>query len=253
MSQLFTPLRRLSALLRLGKGKVRETDWWGVLVELMVVVVGILIAFELSNWGERRQRASQEQHLLQRIEEEARGDYNQLELIRDQHLQSVENYRLLDAAVRNPRAHDQYHQRGDAQCNLLRLPAVQRHSAASGGLAAGERVEQISDEKLRILLRRADANRVFSDSQLGFFRESFQRYASVIEPHMPWRMGNDGPETFRCGVNIDTLRADPAAVALLPKLARDQAQFAHYRQQELVATKSVIERVSCLRVDTCNP
>jgi hypothetical protein len=246
-----TALQRISTLLSKGNGKLRSTDWWAVFIELVVVVVGILIAFELTNWGERRQRASQERQLWQRIEEEARGDYAVLEAARNQHLESVANYRLLARAVTDPVAHKAYHRQGDSQCNLLRLPAVQRHSAGAGGLAAGERAEQISDEKLRLLLRQADANRAFSDSQLVFFRQGFQRYAAVIEPHMPWQMGGGGADTFRCGVNVDTLRADPAAVALLPKLARDQAQFAHYRELELNATRAVIERVSCLRAGSC--
>ena len=251
MARPTTALQRIATALSHGKGKLRATDWWAVLVELTVVVVGILIAFELSNWGERRQRAFEERQLLQRIDEEARGDYAVLEFIRNEHLASVANYRLLARAVTDPVAHRQYHRRGDAQCNLLRLPAVQRHSAAAGGLAAGDRAEQISDERLRMLLRKADAQRVFSDSQLVYFRESFQRYAAVIEPHMPWQMGSGGANTFHCGVNIDTLRTDPTAVMLLPKLARDQAQFARYRQLELDATKAVLERVSCLRSGTC--
>ena len=251
MARPITALQRISNLLSHGRGKLRSTDWWAVGIELTVVVLGILIAFELANWGERRQRASEERQLLQRIEEEARGDYAVLDFIRNQHLESVENYRLLARAVTDATAHSHYHRRGDAQCNLLRLPAVRRHSSAAGGLAAGERIEQISDERLRHLLRQADASRAFADSQLDFFRNSFHRYSVVIEPHMPWQMGAAGAETFRCGVDIDTLRADPAAVALLPKLARDQAQIARYRTLELDATRAVVERVSCLRRGTC--
>jgi hypothetical protein len=249
VARSITALQRLGAALSHGRARARETDWWAVLVELVVVVVGILIAFELTNWGERRQRAENERELLQRIEEEARGDYAILKTARDDHLKSVANYRLLIHAINDPRSPDAYRRRGDAECNLLRLPAVQRQSAGTGALSGGERLELITDRKLRSLLRRADSYRTFADSQLVYFRQIFQRYGEVIEPHMPWSLGPNG--TYQCGVNLDTLRQDKAAVALLPKLARDQHRFSRYREYEMNATKKVIERVACLRSGAC--
>lgn len=251
MGRPITTLQRLGSALSRGRAKARNTDWWAVFIELAVVVVGILIAFELTNWGERRQRAENERELLQRIEEEARGDYAVLKQAHDEHLRSVANYHLLIRAVADPRAHNAYHQRGDAECNLLRLPAVQRQSADTGALSAGERLELINDRQLRQLLRRADSYRTFSDSQLTYFRQIFQRYGELIEPHMPWNIGPNG--TYQCGVKIDSLRRDQAAVALLPKLARDQSQFSRYRGYEMNATKRVIDRVTCLRSGACQP
>lgn len=249
MVRPITALQRLGHALSLGRTRVRGTDWWAVLIELLVVVIGILIAFQLTNWGERRKRAADERELLQRIEEEARGDYQILNVARADHLKSVANHRLLISAVNDPDAHRAYGRREDAECNLLRLPAVQRQSAGAGGLAAGERLDLITDRQLRTLLRRADAYRTFSDSQLVYFRQVFQRYGEVVEPHMPWNLGPNG--TYQCSVNIDSLRRDRAAVALLPKLARDQHQFSRYRGFEMDATKKVIDRVSCLRGGQC--
>ena len=241
--------RAAGSFLRRCRKHLGGIDWRAVLIELAVVVLGILIAFELTNWGERRERRQAEAQLLQRIEEEARGDLKALQIVRDEHLQSANNYRLLAQAVTDPQAHAAYHRRGQAQCNLLRLPAVPRQSAGAGGLAAGERLELVSDSQLRSLLRKADAYRSFSDGQLSFFRESFQRYSVQIEPHMVWRFA--GADVPVCGVNIDSLRADPKAIALLPKLARDQRQFARYRSAELQATAAVINRVACLRSGMC--
>ncbi len=66
---------------------------------------------------------------------------------------------------------------------------------------------------------------------------------------MPWSLGPNG--TYLCGVDIDSLRRDRTAVALLPKLARDQYQFSRYRRLEMDATKRVIDRVACLRSGAC--
>lgn len=249
MARIISPLQRISAAVASrGRDRLRSTDWWAVLVEIMVVVLGILIAFELQAWGNNRERHRNERALLQRIEEEAKGDYLAVRRIWQQHRESADNYRLLARAVTDPRAEAEYHRRGASGCNLLRLPAVRYASAGSGALGAGERLELISDRELRDRLRQADAERVFAESQLATFRDGFDRYAPLIEPHMQWAFT---PNEVACGVNIDSLRSDPQAIALLPKLSRDQKRFANYRAREGASTFAVLERVRCLRHDRC--
>jgi hypothetical protein len=250
MSRPVTALRRFStALVQGGRRKAAATDWWAVFVELVVVVVGILIAFELSNWGERRERRATEQLLLQRIDEEARGDLAALQDARGQSEQSASNARLLARAIGDPAARTAYARLGESQCNLLRLPAVRRHSSGSGGLAAGERLELISDLELRSRLRQADAERAFSDGQLDYFRQSFQRYSPLIEPHMPFTFDANG--NAACAVDIGRLAKDGEAVAILPKVYRDQSRFAEYRGKEIDSTRAVLDRVRCLRRASC--
>lgn len=248
MARSLSPLRRLSVALGRGRNRWRTTDWWTVFIEIGVVVLGILIAFELDDWGDSRQRQKDEQLVLQRLEEEAAGDYRAVHRIWLQHRESKQNYRLLARAVSDPVAHAAYHRQGAVGCNLLRLPAVRRASASLGALGAGERLELINDAPLRALLRTADAERSFADSQLAPFRDSFQRYAPTTERHMRWRFT---PQSESCGVDIDTLRSDREAIVLLPKLARDQRQFATYRAREGVAVQKVLRRVHCLRRASC--
>ncbi|QIK95132.1 hypothetical protein G7076_00295 [Sphingomonas sp. HDW15A] len=238
----YSPLHRLSrAILARGSEKLRGTDWWAVFVEIAIVVLGILIAFQLDSWGERREQRRAERLLWQRLAEETRNDIAVLDNVLGQHLESAENYRLLADAVANPGRQVDFDGRGRATCNLLRLPAVQRQSSGAIGQAAGSRLELISDPELRKLLRQADANRIFSDRQLDFFRANFLRYGDNIEPHMLWRFIDNGRTA--CRVNVDALRADSKAVALLPKLYRDQRQFARYRAYEVQSLRAVEKRV----------
>jgi hypothetical protein len=237
----YSPLHRLSrAILARGSEKVRGTDWWAVFVEITIVVLGILIAFQLNAWGERRSERKAEQVLLQRLAEEARIDIAALDNVIGQHLESAENYRLLADVVANPDRQNDFLERGRSGCNLLRLPAIQRQSSGAIGQASGERLELISDLKLRRLLHQADANRVFADRQLDFFRATFLRYSASIEPHMKWRFRGKGRTA--CRVDIDAMRSDQTAVALLPKLYRDHRQFARYRAFEAQSLRAVEKR-----------
>lgn len=238
----YSPLHRMSrAILARGSEKVRGTDWWAVFIEIAIVVLGILIAFQLDAWGDRRAERRAERVLLQRLAEETRNDIAVLDNVIGQHLESAENYRLLADAVANPGRQADFEKRGREGCNLLRLPAVQRQSSGAIGQAAGSRMDLIGDARLRKLLRQADAHRIFSDRQLDFFRANFLRYGESIEPHMLWRFAGKG--RTNCRVDVAALRADPQAVALLPKLYRDHRQFARYRAIEVHSLREVEKRV----------
>lgn len=242
----FSVLNRLSrAILARGREKVQETDWWAVMVEVAIVVLGILIAFQLDAWGDRRAQQRAEQQLWQRLAEETRTDIAALDNVIGEHLESAANYQLLAGAVSDERAHADYHRRGSIGCNLLRLPAVQRQSSGAIGQAAGARLDLITDPGLRRLLRLADARRIFSDRQLDFFRATFLGYGDRIEPHMHWMFNDQG--SVSCTVDIDRLRADQEAIALLPKLYRDQRRFARYRALEAQSLRAIERRVQQLQ------
>ena len=248
MVRPITSLHRLSQALAARTGaRVRTTDWWAVVVEIAVVVLGIIIAFELNEWDQRRQARQEAVQVLNHLSEETAADIAAISLILDGHQQSADNYRMLIAAMGDPAAAEAYRRRGDAGCNLLRLPAVRYHSPR--GLEAGERADLIDDARLRHLIRSADADRAFNDRQLDYFRDSFHRYSEVLEKYMEWRPTNAGE--FGCRVDIAALAADRAAVALLPKAGRDQLRFAVYRTRELASTQNVSRRARCLRERNC--
>lgn len=241
-------LHRLSGALL---GRARGTDWWMVAVEIAIVVFGILIAFQLDRWGDRRQQRRDEAQLMDQMAEEARIGSKALDFFAAQHRQSAAHVRELATALRDPAVAARYPRQGDG-CDLLRLPAVQRQSAGAIAQGAGPRIELIRDLKLRELLRAAESQRQFNDSQLGFFRANFLNYGERLEPHMRWTFTREGADV-NCAVDIAGLAADPAAVALLPKVARDQWRFAGYRDEERRYLDGIVTRVACLRAGTCRP
>ena len=253
MDRPHTLLQRLGAGLlgRTGE-RVRSTDWWMVFVEIAIVVLGILIAFQLDRWGDRRQARRDEQQLMAQIAEEARQGSRELNRFGDQHGVSAAHLRQLAAAVERPALSTPYPTLGDG-CDILRLPAVRRQSGGAIAQGAGPRIELLRDSKLRALLRRAESDRQFAERQLDFFRATFLNYGERIEPHMLWTFEDGAEDGVRCTVDIAGLRADSDAVALLPKVARDQLKFAEYRYQERDDLNEIVKRVSCLQSGRCSP
>ena len=54
-------------LLRSITKHVREQNWFAVALDFFIVVVGILIAFQITEWSEQRQEASLETTYLNRL------------------------------------------------------------------------------------------------------------------------------------------------------------------------------------------
>ena len=57
-------------LLRSITKHVKDQNWFAVLLDFLIVVVGILIAFQITNWNEARQEATREKAILSQLEEE---------------------------------------------------------------------------------------------------------------------------------------------------------------------------------------
>ena len=57
-------------LLRSLTKHVRDQNWFAVFLDFFIVVAGILIAFQITNWNEARQDRAREAHYLERLDKE---------------------------------------------------------------------------------------------------------------------------------------------------------------------------------------
>ena len=66
-------------LRRLAEG-VRQQDWFTVVVEVLIVVVGIIIGLQVDDWNEARKERAEERLLLERIRDDLLLDIGTLDL-----------------------------------------------------------------------------------------------------------------------------------------------------------------------------
>lgn len=59
---------------------VRARDWFTVTIEFLIVVVGIFVGLEVSNWNEARKFAAQERFYLEQLREEMQNNLDVVEL-----------------------------------------------------------------------------------------------------------------------------------------------------------------------------
>lgn len=57
---------------------IREQNWFTVVVEILIVVIGIFLGLQVTEWGEERQHRERERVYLERVAQDLDQDYAQL-------------------------------------------------------------------------------------------------------------------------------------------------------------------------------
>ena len=81
------------ALARLSK-RLRAHDWFSACIEVLIVIVGILLALQVSNWNSDRQERALARSYELRLHEELQSDLRNIAATRD-YWQKVTNYQVV--------------------------------------------------------------------------------------------------------------------------------------------------------------
>ena len=85
------PTRRRTILGRLAQA-VREQNWFAVALELVIVIVGVVVGFQVTAWGDERATRAEERELLRGLQAEF------IEVVADLEVQ-VEKHRRIERAL----------------------------------------------------------------------------------------------------------------------------------------------------------
>jgi hypothetical protein len=81
---------------------LRRQDWFTVFVEILVVIVGLMLAFQLDRWWEQRGESAQEAQYIERLAADIEADIEQLEYAVELQTIRLEMAELLMAVVADP-------------------------------------------------------------------------------------------------------------------------------------------------------
>ena len=88
-------------LRRLAEG-VRQQDWFTVVLEILIVVVGIFVALQVDDWNETRKDRLEERDYLERLEADFAAHRDRLTFAIGLANVRFEQIEMLEAAVRSP-------------------------------------------------------------------------------------------------------------------------------------------------------
>lgn len=86
------PRRTRTFLSRLS-GALRRQDWFAVALEVLIVVVGVVIGFQVTAWGNERTARAQERELLRGLRAELAANADLLDRVAGEHRESIRQAR----------------------------------------------------------------------------------------------------------------------------------------------------------------
>ena len=230
--------------------RARKTDWAAVAGELLIVVLGILIAFQLDRWAEHWRRSNEQRLYFERLAEESRGNATAVEELQEEFMEDTAQVLGLARAIADPTRRARVASRPNYGCGALRLPGPRLQTAAIEEAGDAGALELLPDARLRQLLHAAAATDRYASLQLDYFRDTFQRFGEHIDPHTIWRVDTTSGG-FSCHMALDALARDREAVSLLARVYRDRVRYAEIRSEQIAAHRALAARAQCLFDGSC--
>lgn len=188
-------------------GAFRERDWTGIAIELAVVTLGVLFAFQIDQWGQDRRQARDEHQFLERMWRETNEAIQENDWVISLH---AFNRRSLIRGL-NARSDPQGLARYTAGgCGADSLPGLGFNDTSYGELSASGRLGIVDDPQIRMDLREVAAAQADAVAQLNYSRQRGTLIRQALEPYL--RLDVDRAGTRLCTTNWPALVRDPAAV-----------------------------------------
>ena len=203
---------------------LKARDWVGIGIELGVVTLGILLAFQIEQWGDRRQRAAEERQFLERLYNEYQRGIDELDFVnRNNHERVMREFRMAFAARGDRGRLSQYASRVNMGCDAGYLRTTAFNNTAFEELINSGRLNIISNPDLRTQIRDLTTERSSLRDRAIAGSEAAQARLDTVKPYYRFELLPDG--TTRCFTDWPKLFDDPRAVS--------DAVFI-YRMHELV-------------------
>lgn len=215
-----SPMKRLR-LQRLAEA-LRGRDWLGLLFEVLVVTLGVLLAFEIEQWAQERQRAADERQFLERLHFDYGRAAREIRIVIDHHDRVIQSYRRAFAARHDPkRLQTLSDELGACQGGYLRTAPFS--DTVFQELISAGKLDRIRDPQLRAKIRDLTTEQASLKDRAAAGREVTRDEGSALTRHQRYEILPDGRST--CRVMWTELFADSAAVT---------AAVRTYRMHELV-------------------
>jgi hypothetical protein len=211
-------------LQRLSKS-IRKQDWFAVVIEFVVVVVGIFAGLQANEWAQERQDRKQERAALERLFLEVDNAHQQLS-------EDVQRTLWINQTRRNAvRFSDSDDPVPDDELplkiginTLAFFPAVMPISVAYDELKSSGQMQLIRSAALRDQIAQFHTDLAIHDQLRRSFADGGYQFQSVYKEHVTW---NYNPEATTTDIllstfNWDTLRSDDDFIYEIIGLLRNQ-------------------------------
>jgi len=222
---------------------LRARDWLGIVIELVVVTLGVLLAFQVDQWGDRHKQAQDEYRFLERLYMEYHRSLAELDEVDRDNQKIRRNIREALAARGDQARLEALSRRSSFGCGIARLRSANFNDTSFEELIASGRLNLISDPALRSEARDLAASQATSARQVEYSRELMLNQLPYLDPYYRYNIHPDGAE--QCWVDWPALVKDPRAVNAIARAYRTHGFVLEERQKVRARTNALIHRLAC--------
>jgi len=230
-------------LLRRVREHVVAHNWFAVMIDLAIVVLGIFIGMQASLWVQARQDHETERRYLERLLGDTDANVRALEqgiAVNDRRAATLTS---LAAALENKGPAPSPVTLSDVMCRWFIQPAVNVHRGTYAELVSSGRLALLRDEALRGRLALEQAAHDEAERLDNLAPAVFQAAAPLAD-YREWRIVAAAEGKVDCQFDVAGMRADPRIPSMVAQLYRDQVTHKTFRQRELAAVRETSARLN---------
>ena len=221
---------------------LRQRDWIGLTLEIVVVTLGVLLAFEIEQWAQERHRAAEERQFLERLYSDYGRAASEMRGVIGQHDRLMTAYRAAFQA-RNDTARPQEDSNSqDVSCQAGYLGTAPFSDTAFQELISSGKLDQIRNPQLRAKIRDLTTTQAWLRDRADAATEVTRDQGPFLIRHYQYRILANGTST--CRVLWAELFADPAAVTAAVRTYRMHERVRSGRQDLLRETERVRREIA---------
>jgi hypothetical protein len=170
---------------------VRDRDWLGIGIEVAVVTIGVLLAFQIDQWGQDRRQARDERQFLERMWRETGAQIRENDWVIRVH---ARNRRVAIEGLRQAGSQAALAQlaASPAACFGTSFPGLGYNDTSYEELSASGRLNIVSDPDVRAALREVAAAQADAVTQLDYSRSQGIPATEKLEPFLNLSFDNEG-------------------------------------------------------------
>ena len=235
------PTRRARSL----RKAFAERDWLGIAIELIVVTVGVLLAFQINQWADRQKQARDEHEFLERLYRENREAITELGRVIQGHRKAMEQIGAGIRAKGNPGLMADYSKRPEFGCLGAVLPSVGFSDTAFQEILQSGKLNIVSDPQLRSVLRGLVATQAAGAAELDYGRQLVAQNMGGLDGYERFEIPADPKIRPPCNMDWAALVRDQQAINAAAHLYRIQQLMLAVRTIELNKSLNVQHKLAC--------
>lgn len=232
---------------------VKRQDWFAVVTDFVIVVLGIFIGLQASLWVQTRQDVETEQRYLERLLADSDANVRALEQAIGVNDRRADTLSSFAAALENGGPVPSQAELSNVMCRWFIQPAVNVRRGTYVELVSSGRLALLRDEDLRGRLALEQAAHDEAE-RLDILAPAVLQAAAPLADYREWRIVGAGAGSgtgagasgVDCDFNVAGMRADRRIPSVVAQLYRDQATHKAFRQRELDAVGSTRMRLNQL-------